>query len=188
MQKIILGIDEAGRGPLAGRVYASSVILDPDKKIKGLNDSKKISEKKRIELYHEIKEKSLAYGIDFATHEEIDQINILQATFLAMKRSLEKIKIGFNFVLIDGNQYPFKNIYPGEAVVKGDSKVEEIMAASILAKVERDFYMEEMHKRFPKYQFDKHKGYPTKLHFELIKIHGVSEIHRKTFKGVKEYC
>jgi ribonuclease HII len=187
MNKIIIGIDEAGRGPLAGSVYAASVILNPEKKITGLNDSKKLSPSKRFELYKEIKEKALDYGIAFATYEEIDQINILQATFLAMRRSLEKIKSDFNYILVDGNQFPFSKTHQGEAIIKGDSKIEEIMAASILAKVERDLYMEQMHLQYPEYQFDKHKGYPTALHFELIKKYGPCPIHRKTFRGVKEH-
>lgn len=187
MNEIIVGIDEAGRGPLAGRVYAASVILNPDKKIKGLNDSKKLSCSKREELYKIIKSEAIAYSVNYATESEIDKLNILQATFLAMKRSLENIKSLFNYVLIDGNIYPFKNMYKGEAIIKGDTKIEQIMAASILAKVERDNYMNELDQLYPQYQFAKHKGYPTKLHRELIKKFGVSEIHRKTFKGVKEY-
>ena len=187
MKQILVGIDEAGRGPLAGRVYAASVILDASKKISGLNDSKKLSHEKRSELYYEIKEKSLSYGIAYCSNEEIDKINILNASFLAMKRSLEKINTSFDYVLVDGNIFPFGIDIKGEAVVKGDSKVEEIMAASILAKVERDLYMEKMNDKYPEYGFEKHKGYPTKLHFELLKKYGPCPIHRKTFKGVKDF-
>ncbi len=181
---IIVGVDEAGRGPLAGRVYAAAVILDPTKKIDGLNDSKKLSEKQREALYYEIKERSV-FGISFATNEEIDKINILNATFLAMRRALEQIKTKFDHIYVDGNIYPFKE-FKGEAVVKGDSKIEAIMAASILAKVERDNHMLEMDKLYPEYQFFKHKGYPTKLHVELLNKHGHSPIHRKSFKYKKD--
>ncbi|OHD13679.1 MAG: ribonuclease HII [Spirochaetes bacterium GWD1_27_9] len=183
--QIIVGIDEAGRGPLAGRVYAGAVILDKNNDIKGLDDSKKLSAEKRTFLYNEIKSKALAYGIGFATNEEVDNINILQATFLAMQRALDQIKVKFDYVLVDGNKYPFQ--IPGEAIVKGDSKIEAIMAASILAKVERDLFMDEMDSIYPQYQFKQHKGYPTKLHIDLIKKYGPSPIHRRTFKGVKEY-
>ncbi|HPO50773.1 MAG TPA: ribonuclease HII [Spirochaetota bacterium] len=186
-EKIFAGIDEAGRGPLAGRVYAACVILDKNKKIQGLRDSKKLSESKRNILYQEIKEKSLSYGIAYAEPQEIDEINILRATFLAMKRAVEKINVEFDYIFVDGNIFPFKNQYEGEAVVKGDDKIEEIMAASILAKVERDAYMLEMNVLYPEYSFDKHKGYPTKLHSELIKKFGVTPIHRKTFCKVKEF-
>jgi len=180
---VIVGVDEAGRGPLAGNVYAAAVILDNHKKIIGLNDSKKLSHKKRESLYDEIKEKAV-FGIAFATNEEIDKINILNATFLAMQRAIDQIKIKFDYVYVDGNIYPFKNL-KGEAVIKGDSKIEEIMAASILAKVERDRYMVDMDNLYPEYQFFKHKGYPTKLHVELIDKYGLSPIHRKSFKYKK---
>ena len=177
---IIVGVDEAGRGPLVGRVYAGAVILDDNKKIVGLNDSKKIPHLKREALYDEIKEKA-TFGIGYATNEEIDKINILNATFLAMRRAIDAIKIKFDYVYVDGNIYPFKDL-KGEAIIKGDSKIESIMAASILAKVERDRYMMEMDKLYPEYQFSKHKGYPTKLHIELINKYGFSPIHRKSFK------
>ena len=186
-KEIIVGIDEAGRGPLAGRVYASAVILDPNNTILGLNDSKKLNKKQREKLYNEIINQSIAYGITYATQEEIDEINILQATFLAMRRALKKIDCDYNFILVDGNHFPFSSQYNGQAIIKGDTKIPEIMAASILAKVTRDNYMEEMHKRYPQYQFATHKGYPTFLHRELIKKHGPSPIHRKSFKGVKEF-
>jgi ribonuclease HII len=187
MEKIIVGLDEAGRGPLAGNVYAAAVILNPSKKINGLRDSKKLSEEKRTQLYYEIKEKAQAYGIAFTTHEEIDRINILQASFLAMRRSLSQINCKYDYLKVDGNIYPFIDICLGEAIIKGDDKIEEIMAASILAKVERDLYMNKMHLEFPQYRFNQHKGYPTKLHRELIKQFGPCPIHRKTFQGVSEY-
>jgi RNase HII (EC 3.1.26.4) len=184
MQKIIVGIDEAGRGPLAGRVYAAAVILNPEKNIENLNDSKKLDHNTRLKLFDQIIKNCISYGIAFAEPEEIDRLNILQATFLAMERALIKINCKFDYVLVDGNIFPFKNRYYGEAIIKGDTKIKEIMAASILAKVERDLYMIEMSKLFPQYNFEKHKGYPTKEHFELIKKFGISPIHRKTFKGV----
>ncbi len=184
MGKIIVGIDEAGRGPLAGRVYAAAVILNPEKKIENLNDSKKLNHSTRLKLFDEIIKNSLSYGIAFASPEEIEEINILQATFLAMRRALSQITIKFDYILIDGNIFPFKNEYPGEAIIKGDTKIPEIMAASILAKVSRDLYMIEMSKQFPQYNFEKNKGYPTKEHLELIKKFGYSPIHRKNFKGV----
>jgi ribonuclease HII len=187
MKKIIVGIDEAGRGPLAGRVYAAAVILNPQKKILNLQDSKKINCHQREKLYNEIINNSIAYGIDYATIEEIENLNILNATFLAMQRALNNIKNKFDIILVDGNIYPFDQKTTGKAIIKGDSIIPEIMAASILAKVERDNYMIEMDKIYPNYLFSKHKGYPTKLHRELILKFGPSPIHRKTFKGVKEF-
>lgn len=187
MKEIIVGIDEAGRGPLAGRVYAAAVILNPQKKILNLNDSKKLNCHQREKLYNEIMKYSLAYGIDYASIEEIEKLNILNASFLAMERALNKIKNKFNMILVDGNIYPFHQNKPGKAIIKGDAIIPEIMAASILAKVERDHYMFEMDKLYPDYLFSKHKGYPTKLHRDLIKKYGPSPIHRKTFKGVKEF-
>lgn len=187
MNNIIVGIDEAGRGPLAGRVYAAAVILETSNSIKGLNDSKKLSALQREALYEEIINKSLAYSISYASNEEIDQINILKASHLAMKRALTGIETYFDSVLVDGNIYPFEESHKGMAIIKGDSKVPQIMAASILAKVSRDKYMEQMSKLYPQYDFYKHKGYPTLHHRNLVKIYGPSPIHRKTFKGVKEY-
>ncbi len=187
MKKIIVGIDEAGRGPLAGRVYAAAVILNPQKKILNLNDSKKLNCHQREKLYNEIMINSLAFGIDYATTEEIEKFNILNATFLAMERALNKIRNKFDLILVDGNIYPFNQKITGKAIIKGDTIIPEIMAASILAKVERDNYMFEMDKLYPVYLFSKHKGYPTKLHRELIQKYGPSPIHRKTFKGVKEF-
>lgn len=185
MEKIVIGIDEAGRGPLAGRVYAAAVVLG-NKIIDGLNDSKKLSESKREKMYDIIKKEAVDYQIAYATVEEIDSINILQASHLAMKRALDGIKKDFNYIMVDGNIYPFKEC-KGEAIIKGDSLIPEIMAASILAKVERDRYMTKLSQTYPQYLFDKHKGYPTKLHKDLIKIHGPCVEHRKTFSGVKEH-
>lgn len=185
--RVILGIDEAGRGPLAGRVYAAGVILDSRAPLDELNDSKKLSEAKREKLYSLIKERAAAYAIAYATEEEIDKINILEATFLAMRRVADQLKSSFNYIQIDGNIFPFKNEYAGEAIVKGDSLVKEIMAASILAKVERDRYMKDMDRLYPGYGLSGHKGYPTKAHKEAICRLGPSPIHRKSFRGVKEH-
>lgn len=185
--RLILGIDEAGRGPLAGRVYAAGVVLTLEHPLEELNDSKKLSEAKREALYDIIKEKAAAHAIAYATVEEIDELNILEATFLAMRRVAEELKNSFNYIMIDGNIFPFKGSYEGEAVVKGDSLIKEIMAASILAKVERDRYMKEMDLKFPGYGLGGHKGYPTKAHKEAIRKLGPSLIHRKSFKGVKEF-
>ncbi len=179
--KIICGIDEAGRGPLAGPVYAAAVILPLGLEIEGLNDSKKISEKKREQLFDVICEKAVDYSIGIATEQEIDEINILNATFLAMHRAVEGLKIKPDYALIDGNQYPKIPFVMEETVVKGDAKSMSIAAASILAKVSRDRFMMEKAKEFPQYQFEKHKGYGTKLHYEMIKEFGPSSIHRMTF-------
>jgi ribonuclease HII len=187
MKKIIVGIDEAGRGPLAGRVYAAAVILNPNNLISNLNDSKKINCVQREIIYNEIITHSIAYSIEYSTIEEIEKYNILNATFIAMKRALNYIKTKFDIILVDGMHYPFDKEKNGQAIIRGDTLIPEIMAASILAKVERDKYMIEMDKKYPNYMFSKHKGYPTKLHRELISKYGPSPIHRKTFKGVREY-
>ncbi len=187
MKEIIVGIDEAGRGPLAGRVYAAAVILNPKFIPENLNDSKKINCVQREILYNKIINNSIAYGISFASIEEIENFNILNATIIAMRRALKKIKNKYDIILVDGNYFPFNADEKGKTIIKGDTKIKEIMAASILAKVERDNYMNEMNELYPEYQFYKHKGYPTKLHRELVKKHGPSPIHRKTFKGVKEF-
>ena len=179
--KIVCGIDEAGRGPVAGPVYAAAVILPLGLEIDGLNDSKKISEKKREQLFDVICEKAVDYSIGIATEQEIDEINILNATFLAMHRAVEGLKIKPDYALIDGNQYPKIPFVMEETVVKGDAKVMSIAAASILAKVSRDRFMLEKSKEFPQYQFEKHKGYGTKLHYEMLKEYGPSPIHRMTF-------
>ncbi len=177
---IICGIDEAGRGPLAGPVYAAAVILPPDCVIDGLNDSKKLTEKKRERLFDEIKEKALAYGIASADEKEIDEINILNATFLAMKRAVDSLSVKPDLALVDGNQKPHTGIEE-VTVVKGDAKSMSIAAASVLAKVSRDRFMLETAKEYPQYEFERHKGYGTKLHYEKIAQYGVCEIHRRTF-------
>lgn len=176
----ICGIDEAGRGPLAGPVYAAAVILPEGLEIEGLNDSKKLTEKKREALFDVIIEKAVAYGIGEASAKEIDRINILQATFLAMNRALENLQVKADYALIDGNRMPPLPI-DGETVIKGDSLSPSIAAASILAKVSRDRYMYRLNEALPQYQFAKHKGYGTALHYECINKYGVSEHHRLSF-------
>ena len=178
---LVCGVDEAGRGPLAGPVCAAAVILPENCIIDGLNDSKKISEKKREALYDIIIEKSLAYSIAYGTIEEIEKYNILEATYIAMNRAIEGLKIKADFALIDGNRVPKGITIPCETVVKGDSKSYSIAAASILAKVTRDHLMMEYDKKYPEYLFATHKGYGTKAHYEAIKQHGVCEIHRLSF-------
>lgn len=177
---IICGVDEAGRGPLAGPVYAAAVILPSDCVIEGLNDSKKLTEKKREKLFDEIKEKALAYGIASADEKEIDEINILNATFLAMKRAIASLSVKPDLALIDGNQKPHTDIEE-VTVIKGDAKSMSIAAASVLAKVSRDRFMLEMAEKYPQYEFARHKGYGTKLHYEKIAQYGVCDIHRRTF-------
>ncbi|MCM1506911.1 MAG: ribonuclease HII [Ruminococcus flavefaciens] len=178
---VICGVDEAGRGPLAGDVYASAVILNDSILIDYLNDSKKVSETRREKLYDEIIEKADAYCIAVATVEEIDRLNILQATMLAMKRAVEGLGIKPDLALIDGNKTPELDC-ESRAVVKGDATSASISSASILAKVARDRYMKELAVKYPQYYFEKHNGYPTKLHYEMIKKFGISEVHRKSFK------
>ncbi len=177
---LICGVDEAGRGPLAGPVYAAAVILPPELDIVGLDDSKKLSPAKREKLFDTIVDKAVTYGIASASEQEIDELNILNATFLAMNRAIAKLSPAPEIALIDGNRssgVKYKNI----CIVGGDGKSASIAAASILAKVSRDRYMEEMAKKYPDYGFEKHKGYGTRLHYERIEEFGVSEIHRKTF-------
>ncbi len=176
----ICGVDEAGRGPLAGPVCAAAVILPAGLELPGLTDSKKLTDKKRRELMPVIKEQSLSYGIGFASHEEIDQINILQATFLAMERALAQLNIRPDLALIDGNRQKDFGINV-ETVVKGDSLSANIAAASVLAKVTRDDYMLEMAEKYPEYGFDIHKGYGTKAHYAALSEHGPCPIHRMTF-------
>ena len=178
--KIICGCDEAGRGPLAGPVVAAACILPDGIKIEGLDDSKKLSEKKREKLFDEICEKAIAYCIAMSTPEEIDEINILEASLLAMRRAIDGLSIKPDFALIDGNIDRGFQI-PAKAVVGGDATSQSIAAASILAKVSRDRYITEMAGKYPEYGFDKHKGYGTKAHTDAILEHGVSPIHRKTF-------
>lgn len=179
--KFVCGVDEAGRGPLAGPVCAAAVILPVNCEIEGLNDSKKISEKKREALFDIIKEKAIAYSIAFGSLEEIEEYNILEATYIAMNRAIEGLETKADFALIDGNRVPKGITIPCETVVKGDSKSCSIAAASILAKVTRDRLMLEYDKMYPEYLFAQHKGYGTKAHYEAIKQHGVCEIHRLSF-------
>lgn len=181
--KLIAGVDEVGRGPLVGAVVTAAVILDPQKPIIGLTDSKKLSEKKRLALAEEIKEKALYWSLGRAEPEEIDSLNILHATMLAMQRAVEGLSITPDFVLVDGNRVPNLSM-PAQAVVKGDALVQEISAASILAKVTRDLEMAELDKQFPEYGFAKHKGYPTALHFEKLSQYGATPFHRKSFAPV----
>lgn len=184
--EFVAGVDEAGRGPLAGPVYAAAVIFPKDVVIDGINDSKKLSEKKREALFDIIKENALAYSIVSVDEKEIDEINILNAAMNAFKMALESLEVKPDFALLDGNRAPELDI-PFETVVKGDAKVQSIAAASILAKVARDRYITEMDSVYPQYGFAKHKGYPTKDHKEAVAKYGPSPIHRRTFKGVSEY-
>lgn len=193
MKSLICGVDEAGRGPLAGAVYASAVILNPAYFIHGLADSKKISENKRNTLTIEIKQHALAWAIASSSVEEIDEMNILQASLLAMKRAIESMQIQFAAVLsgqvlsvqVDGNKCPNINL-PCEAIIKGDSKVHAISAASILAKTARDAELYALDKQYPMYGFAKHKGYPTRAHIESLQLHGVSSIHRRSYAPVRQ--
>lgn len=178
--KTICGIDEAGRGPLCGPVVAAAVILPIDVDIKGLNDSKKLSEKKREALFDIICEKAIDYSIAFVDEKIIDNINILNATFKAMNDAINSLKIPADFAFIDGNRAKGFEV-PFECIVKGDSKVASVAAASILAKVSRDRYMIKMAEKFPRYSFEKHKGYGTKAHYEAISKYGICQLHRKTF-------
>jgi ribonuclease HII len=184
LDKLIAGVDEVGRGPLVGDVVTAAVILDPSNPIEGLNDSKKLSEKKRIVLAQEIREKALYWNIGRANPAEIDKLNILHATMLAMVRAVEGLPVTPDFVRVDGNRLPAWN-YLSEAVVKGDSLHQEISAASIIAKVERDNDMLALHEAFPQYNFAGHKGYPTKAHFAALAEFGVLDCYRKSFKPVK---
>lgn len=178
---LICGCDEAGRGPLAGDVYAAAVIFDEDTVIEGINDSKKLTEKKREELFDEITEKAKAYAICTASVAEIEKINILNCAMLAMKRAVEALSVRPELALIDGNKAPELDGVKTKTVVKGDAKSQSVAAASILAKVARDRYMKEMDKKYPEYQFAKHKGYGTKLHYQMIDLYGESPIHRPSF-------
>ena len=184
---LICGVDEAGRGPLAGPVSAAAVILDPARPIEGLADSKKLSEKQRDRLAPLIRERALAWAVAYAEVEEIDRLNILQATLLAMKRAVEALSIRPQQVLVDGLYCPQTGI-PSRAIVKGDSKVAAISAASILAKTARDGLMLQLHGCYPQYGFDAHKGYPTAAHLAALREHGVSAVHRKTFKPVRQFA
>ena len=177
---LIAGVDEAGRGPLAGPVYAAAVILPDDARLDGINDSKKLSEKKREELFEKITKIAVSYAIFAVDEKEIDEINILNATYMAMNGAVEKLNIKPDYVIVDGNS--IKGLeYPHETVVKGDAKSISVAAASILAKVSRDRYITKMAEEYPQYGFEKHKGYGTKAHTDAILEYGISPIHRKTF-------
>lgn len=181
----VCGVDEAGRGPLAGAVFAAAVILDPQKPILGLADSKKLSEKKRDFLAEQIKENAIAYAVASCSAQEIDEMNILQASLLAMKRAVEALKIKPHELLVDGLYCPKLDI-PSRAIIKGDSKEPCISAASILAKTARDAELYVLDKQHPEYGFAKHKGYPTPLHMEMLEKHGVLDVHRKTYAPVRK--
>ena len=183
---LICGIDEAGRGPLCGPVYASAVILDSDLVINNLKDSKKLSKKNRDILYDEIKSKAVDYSYATASVEEIDKINILQASLLAMKRAFNLLSTKPDFIYIDGLYCPDIKLLPMEAVVRGDSLIKAISAASVIAKVERDKHMVQLDQEYPEYNLKKHKGYPTKEHLQLISQHGINKIYRLSFKPIKE--
>ena len=182
---LICGVDEAGRGPLAGPVSAAAVILDPSRPIEGLADSKKLTEKQRDQLAPIIRERALAWAVAYAGVDEIDQLNILQATLLAMKRAVQSLHIQPQQVLVDGLYCPQTGI-PSQAIVKGDSKVAAISAASILAKTARDELMYKLHAQYPQYGFDGHKGYPTAAHLAYLREFGVSDVHRRSFRPVRE--
>ena len=182
--QLIAGVDEVGRGPLVGAVVTAAVILDPTKPIIGLADSKKLSEKRRLALFDEIKQKALSWSVGRAEPEEIDRLNILHATMLAMQRAVAGLHLAPDFVLVDGNRCPALPM-PSQAVVKGDSLVQEISAASIIAKVTRDREMAELDLLFPEYGFAQHKGYPTALHMEKLTQYGVTPQHRRSFAPVR---
>jgi len=181
---VICGVDEAGRGALAGPVLASAVILDPEYHIDGLRDSKKLSAKRRQLLAEKIKTSALAWAVAECSEAEIDSLNILKATMLAMIRAVEKLTIRPTLVLIDGNCCPSISVH-SKAIIKGDETVPAISAASILAKTTRDTILQSIHKKYPQYEFRKHKGYPTALHLELLRLHGVLPVHRKSYAPVR---
>jgi ribonuclease HII len=180
---LVCGIDEAGRGPLAGPVVAAAVILDPARPIPGLNDSKKLSEKKRLVLAEMIRERAIAWAVAEASVEEIDRINILQASLLAMQRAVAGLAVRPISALVDGNRCPKLDI-PAEAIIQGDGKIASIAAASILAKTVRDAGMRVLHAQYPQYGFDRHMGYPTAAHFKALEEHGASPVHRRSFGPV----
>lgn len=177
---VVCGVDEAGRGPLAGPVFAAAVILPENYSHEILNDSKKLSEKKRELVYEDIVRDAVAWSVGTASEKEIDDINILNATFLAMKRAVDGLNIRPDFAYIDGNRKANTGVEE-VTIVKGDAKCMSVAAASIIAKVSRDHFMLEIDKKYPEYQFSKHKGYGTKLHYEMIEKYGISDVHRKTF-------
>ena len=182
---LICGVDEAGRGPLAGPVYAAAVILDPAAHIPGLADSKVLSAMRRLELAEQIRRHALAWAVASASVAEIDAINILQATLLAMRRAVERLSVAPSEVLVDGNRCPLIG-YPVKAIVKGDSKIPAISAASILAKTSRDAEMLRLHQLYPRYGLDRHKGYPTAAHLAALERHGVCEIHRRSYAPIRK--
>ncbi|WP_151446795.1 ribonuclease HII [Lacisediminimonas profundi] len=182
--RLVCGVDEAGRGPLAGPVYAAAVILDPDRPIDGLRDSKKLSAERRDELAAQIRACAIAWSVAQCSEAEIDQINILQASMLAMRRAIEGLAVTPTLALIDGNRCPVIDI-PSEAVVGGDDLIPAISAASILAKTARDAALQELHQQYPLYGFDQHKGYPTAMHLERLALHGVSPVHRRSYAPVR---
>lgn len=185
LYNLIGGVDEAGRGPLAGPVFAACVILNPNNKIEGISDSKKLNEKKRNRLAYLIKKKSMAWAVASASVEEIDRLNILQASLLAMKRAVENLPFLPSKVLVDGIYSPKLNLQV-QTIIKGDCSVQEISAASILAKTARDAEMHCLHNTFPNYGFDQHKGYPTKKHLEALHTHGISIVHRRSFSPIRK--
>ncbi|MDY7572808.1 ribonuclease HII [Actimicrobium sp. CCI2.3] len=182
--ELVCGVDEAGRGPLAGPVFAAAVILDPAHPIRGLRDSKKLTEARRDALAIEIKAHALAWSIAECSHQEIDEINILQASLLAMKRAVDTLSSAPTLALIDGNRCPVMTVR-AIAIVGGDDKVDAISAASILAKTARDAALVVLHAAYPDYAFDRHKGYPTALHLERLRLHGVSPVHRRSYAPVR---
>lgn len=182
--ELICGVDEAGRGPLAGPVFAAAVIFDPARPIEGLRDSKKLSAARREVLADLIRRDALAWSVAQCSEAEIDELNILQATMLAMRRAIEGLSVVPTLALIDGNRCPVCTVRT-EAIVKGDDKVAEISAASILAKTARDAALLDMHQTYPQYAFDQHKGYPTALHLERLRTHGVSPVHRRSYAPVR---
>jgi len=184
--KTVAGVDEAGRGPLAGPVVVAAVILNPEIEIEGLNDSKKISEKKREELFEIIRETAIDWNVQIIPAKKIDEINILQATFLGMEKAVENLEIKPEICLIDGNQIPEKLKHCAKAIIKGDSRFASIAAASILAKVTRDRIMKKLHEKFPVYNFKKNKGYPTREHLKAISKYGIISAHRKSYRPVRE--
>ena len=183
--RTIAGIDEAGRGPLAGPVVSAAVILPENFECSGITDSKKLSERKREALFPVIRENALAVGVGMADHEEIDRINILRASLLSMKRAVDDMALSPDYLLVDG-KFTIESPLPQEAIIKGDSRSISIAAASIIAKVTRDRIMAELSVKYPRYDFHRHKGYPTKAHKEAILIHGPCPVHRKSFRGVRQ--
>lgn len=185
IEGMLAGVDEAGRGPLVGNVVAAAVILDPENPIDGLNDSKKLSARRREQLADQVRDSAIAWSVVSIDSEQIDRINILQATMLAMRQAVEQLTVPPQHVFIDGNRCPQINV-PATAIVKGDSRVAEISAASILAKVERDAQMMVLHETYPQYGFDKHKGYPTASHMAALAEYGPCPEHRNSYRPVRE--